>query len=368
MTGGGAERAILEIVNNLDRSIYKPKLVLFDKFGPYLKYLKHDIDIIEISGCTGFFNTFNLRKAIKSLIDKYEPELFVSFIVGINRSVLRSIVNCSYAPPAIVCEQNNLTFSINKLPYYFSRQVISLEVKFLYKKAARIIAVSHGIKNDMINNYGMAQKKIAVIHNSVDSAMIQKMLLKDRQQSDKENKEIKKIISVGRLTEQKGLFDLIKSFAVVRKSIPAKLTILGEGELRSDLEKLVGDLGLDGDVHMPGFLDNPWAVIKKADVFVLSSHWEGFGNVIVEAMVCGTPVISTDCDYGPREIITHGHDGMLVPVGDVHAMSKIIIDLLTDEQLRHKLADNAKETVKRFDSRIVTRQYEQLFEDVLSKK
>lgn len=134
------------------------------------------------------------------------------------------------------------------------------------------------------------------------------------------------------------------------------------------LERRVEELGLVGHVELPGFVDDPWSVIYSCDLFVLSSHWEGFGNVLIEAMVCGTPVVSTDCNYGPREIITHEQDGILVPVGNISALSNAMLSVLKNKDFGRRLAENAREKVKQFDTKVITKKYEQLFEEVLSKK
>ena len=129
---------------------------------------------------------------------------------------------------------------------------------------------------------------------------------------------------------------MIKAFSIVRKHRLTRLIILGEGEQRTKLEALVQELGLNDDVSMPGFVDNPFAYMSKASVFVLSSLSEGFGNVLVEAMACGCPVVSTDCPGGPAEILENGKYGSLVPVGDVELLAKEIINIInfpTNEEM-----------------------------------
>ena len=132
------------------------------------------------------------------------------------------------------------------------------------------------------------------------------------------------VLSVGRLTEQKDFETLIRAFALLRSRRACRLVILGEGALRERLERLVTELGLHGAVLLPGFMANPFAWMRTSRVFVMSSAWEGFGNVLVEAMASGTPVVATDCHSGPSEILEGGRWGRLVPVGDVAAMAAAI--------------------------------------------
>ena len=136
------------------------------------------------------------------------------------------------------------------------------------------------------------------------------------------------ILGAGRLTEQKDFPTLIRAFALVRKKHPARLMILGEGEERSKLETLVQELGLEKEVSLPGFVDNPYKYMKRAAVFVLSSRWEGFPNVLVEAMALGTPVVSTDCPNGPAEILENGKWGELVPVGETQSLASAVLRTL----------------------------------------
>jgi glycosyltransferase involved in cell wall biosynthesis len=138
------------------------------------------------------------------------------------------------------------------------------------------------------------------------------------------------ILGVGRLTVQKDFPTLIRAFARVRQKRNARLLILGEGELRSELNALVAELGLQADVALPGFVENPFVFMRHASLFVLSSAWEGFGNVLVEAMACGMPVVSTDCPSGPAEILQNGKWGRLVPVGDVQALSEALLATLEE--------------------------------------
>ena len=178
----------------------------------------------------------------------------------------------------------------------------------------------------------------------------------------------KHIVAMGRLTKQKAFSDLITAFGNVLHDIPARLTILGEGELRPELEKQISEANLENYVDLPGFINNPWHIIKSADLFILSSHWEGFGNVIVEAMACGTAVIATDCNYGPSDIIDEGKDGLLLPVGDVVSMQKAIISLLKDGHRREKIAKTGKIKAQKFETATVKKKYQAVFEQLDRRK
>jgi glycosyltransferase involved in cell wall biosynthesis len=138
------------------------------------------------------------------------------------------------------------------------------------------------------------------------------------------------ILGVGRLATQKDFSTLLHAFARVRSQRPARLLILGEGDKRFELEALAQNLGLARDVRLPGYADNPFAYMRRCSVFVLSSAYEGLPTVLIEAMACGAPVVSTDCPSGPAEILEGGRYGCLVPIGDPDAMASAILTILQD--------------------------------------
>jgi glycosyltransferase involved in cell wall biosynthesis len=151
------------------------------------------------------------------------------------------------------------------------------------------------------------------------------------------------VLAVGRLAPQKDYPTLLHAFALLRKSRDLRLLILGEGDERPALENMVAELGLSDAVAMPGYLENPYAAMSRAAAFVLTSRWEGSPNVLVEAMACGTPVLSTDCPNGPAEILEGGRHGPLVPMGNAQAVADGIATMLDHRvpaaQLKRRAAD-----------------------------
>ncbi len=128
-------------------------------------------------------------------------------------------------------------------------------------------------------------------------------------------------MSAGRLEPQKDHATLLRAFALVRKERPARLVIFGEGQERSRLESLCRELGVDGDVDLPGFADNTCAAMSRAALYVLSSRFEGLPNALIEALACGCPAVATDCPSGPAEILASGRYGLLVPPGNPQALA-----------------------------------------------
>jgi glycosyltransferase involved in cell wall biosynthesis len=178
----------------------------------------------------------------------------------------------------------------------------------------------------------------------------------------------KLIVAVGRLVEQKGYPVLLRAFAQVRKTANARLWILGEGPLRVALKKQARELQLSEAVRFLGFRSNPYAYMARADVFVLSSHWEGFGNVIVEAMASGTAVVAADCPYGPREVVEDGISGRLVPPGDAEALAANLSEVLHDSGLRAQLVAGGLTRAHDFSSEVIAARWHKLIAQILSER
>ncbi len=197
-------------------------------------------------------------------------------------------------------------------------------MRLLYPRADQVIAISRGVADDVRALARLPEDKVCVIHNPVRIETIRRLAREEAPHPWFSDGGPPIILGTGRLTRQKDFETLIHAVAMVRKTRPCRLVILGEGPLRSALENLVGRLNLTEHVSLPGFVENPFAYMARARLFVLSSVWEGFGNVLVEAMAAGTPVVATDCPSGPREILEDGAYGPLVPPGDPEALGSAV--------------------------------------------
>jgi glycosyltransferase involved in cell wall biosynthesis len=174
-----------------------------------------------------------------------------------------------------------------------------------------------------------------------------------------------RLVSCGRLTESKGFDRLIEAFHLLSGNFPAwSLTIAGEGELRPKLETLIAEFGLSGRVSLPGAFRDSREVFEEADIFVLSSRYEGFPNVLTEAMAYGIPVVSFDCRSGPAEIIRNDFDGFLVPAGDVAALAGTLERLMSDEAIRLRVGRNAVHVSERFSMSRILYQWDHVFAKV----
>jgi len=215
-------------------------------------------------------------------------------------------------------------------------------MRWFYPWADAIIVPSQGAARDLANISGIPLDRIRVVPNPIVTPALFKLAELRSTQEGLAPDHQPVILGVGELSARKGFTTLIKAFSKVRQSRPCRLLILGEGRQRSRLEALIAQLGLEDDVEMPGFVKNPYAYMAKADLLVVSSDCEGFGNVLAEALAVGLPVVSTDCPSGPREILQDGRFGPLIPVGDVHALARAMLATLDNPMDAELLRSAAK--------------------------
>ncbi|HET8700836.1 MAG TPA: glycosyltransferase, partial [Nitrococcus sp.] len=213
----------------------------------------------------------------------------------------------------------------------------------VYPWADAIVAVSEGVAEDLARTAELPRERITTIYNPVVTAELRAQASAPLDHAWFAPGAPPVVLGAGRLLKQKDFPTLIRAFAKVRAQRPARLVILGEGAKRRRLEALVEGLGLGADAALPGYVDNPFAYMARAAVFVLSSAYEGLPGVLIQALACGTPVVATDCPHGPVEILDGGRYGRLVPVGDAAAMAAAIIAMLDQPPERQRLQARASE-------------------------
>lgn len=322
LKGGGAERSMVNIMNYLAEQGYPIDLVLVRREGPFLKQVSPKVNIVHLGTKKVLFSI----PALARYLHRERPAALLSTLVHVNICAVTAHKLARTQTRLVIREANTVSYQRHsendpfvRYAYYF--------LPYLYPEADIVISLSNDIAEELKTLLRHSQHKIVVIHNPLVTTRIGELVAPPIDYSWRFG-DFDVVIGVGRLVSQKDFTTLIRAFATVRQKRPAKLLILGEGPLRSELERLVNDLGLSQDVDMPGFVDNPYAYMAKASVFVLSSAWEGFSNVLIEAMACGVPIVATDCPGASSEILEGGKYGKLVPVGNAEAMAKAILETL----------------------------------------
>ena len=251
----------------------------------------------------------------------------------------------------IIVRQSNAPLSERAVG--LSHAVSKRLIPVAYQAASSVIAVSEGVRAELLSMQPRLLGRVQVLPTPV--------LTNDmRRQGDEspphgwfEESRVPVIVSAARLERHKGLIELIRAFAVVRRSRQARLIILGEGSIRAELEQEVMRLGVGADVDLPGFQRNPFSFMNHASVFVLNSEYEGLPNVLIQAMAFGTPIVSTDCKSGPSEILESGRFGRLIPVGSQEHLVAAIQDSL--DLPKHREAQQS--AWRRFGAEMATSAY-----------
>mgnify|MGYP003856777225 CR=1 FL=1 len=316
---GGAEKVFIQLLNEFSVSHFKVDLLLSQDVGEFRHLVNNNIEIISF--CTKAQSKpvlfLSSLRGLFFYVRKYRPKAIYSTLTGANVvSLLVSLAHHFLDTKFIIREAN--VNKNNGLMY----KCLS---KLLYKRAHRVVAVSEGVKRDLIKSLGVSASKIVVIKNPVDIERVREMAMSERADPWINEERSAVIVSVGRLFPQKDFETLIKAFKLVREQNAAKLVIIGEGPERDKLERLVAMLKLENYVKLVGVKTNPFVYLNNADVFVQSSKWEGFPNVLLEALAVGVPIVATDCHSGPAEILNGINGCSLVPVGDERSMADAIL-------------------------------------------
>ncbi len=356
LTNGGAERIVSLLLQNFNRSLLAPKLVVFTNDITYS--VPADVQIINLNKKRSL-DFIKLIWKLAKVYNREKPDVVLSFLNYTNfLSILASKISRT-SPKLIISERNSVSSDIKHQRFSLLKKIL---IKALYPSSDGVISLSQAVAEDLINNFKIKKDFISVIYNGIDTKNINILAKKPLAASfDVPIKNRFVISSIGRLEDQKGFQYLIQAFKLVSKKVSSVLIILGEGKERHKLEQLAKDLNVDKDVYFLGFQENPYAYLSRCDLFVSSSIYEGFGNVIVEAMTCKLPVIATDCPYSaPKEIITHGVNGLLVQPRDYEAIASAILSLVDDSRLRDILSKEGLKRAGEFGHIKMVKQYERI--------
>jgi glycosyltransferase involved in cell wall biosynthesis len=361
MAGGGVERVILQLAGGFLARGLIVDLLLCRPVGPMLAQVPEGVRVIKLRASSAGLGRLLALTAdpsgigvlLRPCLLSHSPPRSLAYLADLARYLRHERPNSLISPfphenvvavlanrlagsraRIAVCE-HNVTSRLQRDSRKWKRRYLAPLIQRTYSMADAVIAVSDDVRNALAGLSGLPPKSIVTIHNPVVGPDLAEQARAPCDHPWLAPGELPVILGAGRLVEQKDFATLIRAFARLRRRRRARLMILGTGKndiatesARTALLRLAASYGVSADIALPGFKSNPFAFMARAAVFVLSSRYEGFGNVLVEALACGCPVVSTDCPGGPREILEGGRFGELVPVGDESAMAEAILRAL----------------------------------------
>ena len=350
---GGVQRRLANMIKVWYRRGYKISLVTW-RGGKcfYPQEIEEMVSVTHLNSKSKLFTLFLLWIYLRNT----KPKLIMS-----TNHQSNIVVSCLYYLPDTATKRfvnvpNTFGASVKKDVQDKKNKL--RQVQRFYPKNHGVIAISEGVRKDLLQNCKLDE---SIIYKIFNASVSQDILTRSQEPINhpwlKKTIDEPVLISVGRLSPQKDQATLIEALAIVQNEVPCRLIILGDGPLREDLLTLVREKGLKDKVELTGFVSNPYAWMAKADCFVLSSIWEGFPNVLAEALSLGIPIISTDCPSGPAEILDQGKYGYLVHMKDSHALAKAIVQTLQGNYCKY----DPKEATAKYTAEVVAEEYLRAF-------
>lgn len=310
LSGGGAERVMLNLAHGFAERGITVDLVLSSARGEYLDRVQDNITIHDL----GVNRASTSVAPLIHYLRHNQPDALISALGQANLAALLAARLSTTRVPVLVTEHQSFEPGRER---GFRRNLFPRLARWLYPRG-KVVAVSAGVADSLAEYTGLERSSITVINNPV---LTDQFWLAGKEPLP-EGVDRPYLLAMGRLTAQKNFPLLLEAFQRFRQVKPGyRLLILGEGPDRAELEVRARELGVAADVELLGFIDNPFPYLREASAFVLSSDWEGLPTVLIEALALNVPVVSTDCESGPREILAAGRLGALVPVGDAAALA-----------------------------------------------
>jgi len=310
---GGGERVMLQLARSFLAAGREVHLAVLLGGGPLRGEVPDAVvlhELVPAGHARGFWLAWQAFPRLISLMRSVQPGAVLSTMTGTN---LLTVLACKRARTGSRLVLREAASLVN-----VKSSLKRLMMRWLYPRTDGMVAVSAGIARELVC-LGVAENRIQVIHNPVDAEKLRRLAVGGLPLNLRDKTPY--IVSIGRLAEQKDQQTLLKAYALSPLCETHRLVIVGEGNQRPYLEQLGRDLGIDGRLLLLGAMDNPYPILAGASLHVLSSRWEGYPNVLLEALALGVPVVSTDCPHGPRELLDNGRYGHLTPVADVNALA-----------------------------------------------
>lgn len=333
---GGAQHVMVRLANHFAKMGHPTTLIVSSAGGPHERKIDPDVTLVSLDAG----NMLSAMVKLASYMTRRSPPTILTAITFANLPALVAKRIAGSDTKIVISERHACSkWLANRR---FSRRVLyGRLIPWIYPWADALIAVSNGVADDLSKTIGVDREKIRVVYNPSIDAMSRPDPHVSPNHRWFRQPEAPVIVAAGRLHPQKDFETLIRAFALARERRKVRLLILGEGPERQSLEFLVSKLGLERDVVLHGYIDDPLPYFAAASLFVLSSIYEGFPNVLVEALACGAPVVSTDCESGPREILQDSRLGPLVPIKSPRRLADAIervLDTPGDREARLRRA------------------------------
>jgi glycosyltransferase involved in cell wall biosynthesis len=363
LAGGGAERAAVQILNALDDERWERYLHLFEREGPFLADVA---PAVQLAGPAAGSSRLAGWRSLRRFIRRVRPDVVVAFLSYF--SVLCATRAAGVHARVVLAQMTPMSAFLADADYHWSRPwhraLFTAITRVGYATADLIVTTSRGVADDLVESFGVRAERVRVVPNPVDLPAIAASADEPIDPEHATHWTSPVVVAAGRLAEAKNYPLLIEAFAIVRSRMPARLFILGRGEQETFLRALIDRKGLAADVHLCGFQKNPWKYIARADVFVLTSRYEGFGNVLIEAMACGVPVVATS-SAGSRDIVETDVDGLLVEEHEPAAVAAALERLLGDAALRERLSATARRHAARYRPQSIAVAYDRVLTEAL---
>jgi len=349
LTPGGIETCILNLAKGFVQQNIAVDLVVADYRGDFISKVPDEANVVNLGVDRVLQSIIPLRQYLTST----EPDVLLAGHTHANIAAIIAGKTSRTETTIAVGIHNTHSVNTSKSQKFTSKAIQRLYPR-LYSHADQVIAVSEGAKQDIVGHTTLGSNDVSVIYNPV---VTEEVYIEASQPVDHRwlnDASLQVVLGAGRLVEQKDFATLLYAFEkVAKENNQGRLLIVGAGSKEQELRTLLSELDIEDRAELVGYVDNLYGYMDAADVFVLSSKWEGFGIVLVEAMAVRTPVVSTDCPHGPSEILKNGEYGKLVPVGDKEAMADGIRKSLRTERKQTRIQDRARD----FSDSVITKEY-----------
>jgi glycosyltransferase involved in cell wall biosynthesis len=362
--GGGAERSAVQILNGLDDERWERWMFLFAPEGPFLSDLSPSIQLADASASS--WRLGRLR-SLHRFVRRVRPDVVVAFLSYF--SVLCAARAAGVRARVVFVLGTPVSAFLADTDYRWSRpwnrRAFAAVTRIGCAAADLVVTTSRGVADDLVHSFGVGSERVRVVPNPVDLPAIAIAAAEPLDPAHGVLWTPPVIVAAGRLAEVKNYGLLVEALSVLRQRTAARLFILGQGDQEPALRELIEARGLGEVVHLCGFQRNPWKYIARADVFVLTSRYEGFGNVLVEAMACGVPVVATSSP-GTRDIVSAGAGGFLVERHEPAAVAAALEQVLGDADLRRRMSETARLHAERYRTESVALAYDRVLTEALA--